>query len=191
MVRSHAFRPDRATRSTKEPYKGLRIATAWLVAREVEHRFLVRDDRWRSQAGAGTHYQQGYLSVQPERNIRVRVGGGEAKITLKSNWQGAAREEYEYSIPEADGGQILSRLCLKPLVEKTRYEVWSAGLKWEIDEFDGENRGLIVAEVETEKPPQEISKPDWIGKEVTGDPRYFNVNLVTHPYSHWPQPVGN
>jgi len=93
------------------------------MAREIEHKFLVRDDCWRSQARAGAHYQQGYVCVHADNSARVRVGGGKAKITLKGNSQGPARDEFEYSIPERDGREILDRLCLKPLIEKTRYEI--------------------------------------------------------------------
>jgi CYTH domain-containing protein len=117
------------------------------------------------------------------------VGGGEAKISLKSNSQGLASDEFENSILERDGLQILGRRWQKPLIEKTWYEIW-----WDSEmgyhEFGSENQGLIVAEVETDQPPQEISKPDWVGQALTGDPRCFTVNLVRQPYSQWRQLVG-
>ncbi len=95
------------------------------------------------------------------------------------------RPEYEYEIPLADVKEILDRLCERPLIEKTRYRIQFGGLTWEVDEFEGENRGLITAEVELTDENQEVSLPDWIGAEVTGDPRYFNSNLVAHPFSRW------
>ena len=115
----------------------------------------------------------------------MRLAGEEGALTIKSQSEGAAREEFEYEIPREDAQRMLDKIWLKPLIEKTRYEVFHAGHKWEIDEFHGVNEGLVIAEVELEDPAEEIRKPDWIGKEVTGDARYFNLNLVKQPYSLW------
>ena len=159
------------------------------MPREVEHKFLVKDG-WRQHVGHGIRYQQGYLSLDPERSVRVRLGGGKAVITMKGKPDGAARDEFEYPIPAEDGRQILDRMCVKPLIEKTRYELSHGRLTWQIDEFGGENRGLVVTEVETDRESRDILKPDWAGDEVTDDSRYSNINLVRQPYSQWRQPVG-
>ena len=97
---------------------------------------------------------------------------------------GASRPEFEYEIPRQDADQLLD-ICEKPLIEKTRFKVVVEGFVWEIDEFFGENQGLIVAEVELESEDQEFPRPDWVGEEVTGDPRYFNSNLIKNPYKMW------
>lgn len=155
------------------------------MGREIERKFLVRNDGWRALAENGVQYRQGYLSTDPERSVRVRTAGDRAFITIKGKSSGAARDEFEYSIPAADARELLERLCVHPLIEKTRHIVRHAGLKWEIDEFAGANRGLIMAEVELKDADQEIAKPEWIGDEVTGDARYYNLRLVSSPYSEW------
>lgn len=161
------------------------------MGRENERKYLVRDDRWKHNAGTGTHYRQGYLCLDPARNVRVRIGGGKAVVTIKGQSEDHTRAEFEYPIPVEDASQILARLCVRPLIEKTRYDIRIGGFTWQVDEFAGENAGLVVAELETDKSEREISRPEWIGQEVTGDPRYFNPSLVTEPYSHWRQPVEN
>jgi len=181
----------RVARNCGNPHMGLQIAPKHLMGREIERKYLVKDESWRQHAGRGIHYQQGYLCLDMERSVRVRVGGGKGTITLKGKPEGAARDEFEYPIPADDGRQILERICVKPIIEKIRYEIRVGGLKWEVDEFFGENRGLVVAEIETGKLSGEIAKPDWVGEEVTDDPRYFNLNLVKQPYLQWQQPVGN
>ena len=155
------------------------------MGREIERKYLVRTDNWRHEAGPGVPYRQGYLSLDPERSVRVRTAGDKGFITIKGKSEGAGRDEFEYPIPVEDARQLLEQLCIRPLIEKIRYTVKRDGLKWEIDEFMGENQGLVVAEVELEDERQEIPKPDWLGDEVTGDPRYFNLNLVRNPYSRW------
>src|SRR5258705_12220990 len=117
--------------------------------------------------------------------VRVRTTGDKGFITIKGMSVGATRSEYEYEIPLADAIEMLDRLCERPLIEKTRYRVSNEGLVWEIDEFEGDNRGLIIAEVELKNETQSIELPGWIGQEVTGDPRYFNANLVANPFSQW------
>jgi adenylate cyclase len=154
------------------------------MPKEIERKFLVAGDGWRAK-GVGKRYRQGYLSTVKERTVRVRTVDEKGFITVKGISVGAARSEYEYEIPAADANEMLDRLCEHPLIEKTRYRIPMDGVVWEVDEFAGENRGLIVAEVELESEEQQVSLPDWIGREVTDDPRYFNANLVAHPFSRW------
>lgn len=154
------------------------------MAQEIERKFLVKDNSWRSNL-EGKAYRQGYLSTVKERTVRIRAAGDQAFITIKGVSSGATRSEYEYEIPVQDGNEMLDQLCERPLIEKTRYRIPYDDLVWEVDEFAGENRGLVLAEVELKDEGQEISPPRWIGREVTDDPRYFNVNLVEHPFSRW------
>jgi adenylate cyclase len=151
---------------------------------EIERKFLVKGDSWRAQA-RGKRYRQGYLSTVKERTVRVRVAGEQGFVTIKGVTVGAARAEYEYEIPLPDANEMLDRLCERPLVEKTRYRIPQGDVVWEIDEFAGDNRGLIVAEVELKDERQTVTLPEWIGEEVTGDPRYFNANLVAKPFTTW------
>ena len=151
---------------------------------EIERKFLIVDDAWRGQA-LGTFFRQGYLSTVKERTVRVRVAGDRGYLTIKGITVGAVRSEFEYDIPRADADQLLDELCERPLIEKTRYEIEAEGLTWEIDAFAGVNDGLIIAEVELDDEEQEIALPGWVGEEVTHDPRYFNSNLIAHPYSEW------
>ncbi len=154
------------------------------MAQEIERKFLVKADSWRKPEG-GVRYRQGYLSTVKERTVRVRTAGEKGYITVKGITVGASRSEYEYEIPRADANEMLDRLCERPLIEKTRYRVAHSGLVWEVEEFEGENAGLITAEVELEREDQAVSIPHWVGQEVTRDPRYFNANLVAHPFSKW------
>ncbi len=154
------------------------------MGKEIERKFLLTGDGWRELA-EGTHYRQGYLNSTKERVVRVRTIDQAGFITVKGITVGAERLEYEYEIPLADANEMLDELCEKPLVEKSRYKVHHNGLVWEIDEFFGVNAGLIVAEVELESADQAFDKPEWVGEEVTGDPKYFNSNLIAHPYTTW------
>jgi adenylate cyclase len=154
------------------------------MAWEIERKFLVRDDAWRSQE-AGVHCRQGYLSLDPERSVRVRVAGGRGTLTIKGLGLKEGRPEFEYEIPLPEAEALLDGLCIVPLIVKTRYRVPYQGLVWEVDVFAGENEGLVLAEVELEKSGREVGLPPWAGEEVTGDPRYFNAALVTHPFSRW------
>ena len=153
------------------------------MGREIERKFLVIGESWK-KPGAGVLYRQGYLSTHKERVVRVRTMGDKAALTIKGVTVGASRLEFEYEITLDDAGQLLD-LCEKPLIEKTRYRIEHAGLVWEVDEFHGVNEGLVVAECELEAEDQEIEKPDWVGDEVTGDPRYYNANLVARPFTIW------
>ncbi len=154
------------------------------MGKEIERKFLVRGEAWKSLA-EGTAYRQGYLNSAKERTVRIRTIADKAFLTIKGLTVGATRAEYEYEIPLADCNAMLDTLAEKPLIEKNRYKVPFAGLTWEIDEFFGDNAGLVVAEVELGSEEQGFEKPGWIGEEVTADPRYFNSNLIKHPYKRW------
>ena len=154
------------------------------MAIEIERKFLLRNADWRKGA-IGTNYRQGYLSIDPERTVRVRIAGDQGYLTIKGKTVGMSRAEFEYSIPLAEATQLLDTLCLRPLIEKVRYCVPYAKHLWEIDEFAGENEGLILAEVELETHDQKVDLPPWVGKEVTTDPRYYNASLTQNPYRDW------
>ncbi len=154
------------------------------MPKEIERKFLVKDDSWRSP-DPGKHYRQGYLSTVKERTVRVRTAGEQGFITVKGVSVGATRSEYEYEIPFADANEMIDQLCERPLIEKTRYRIPFDGVVWEVDEFEGDNSGLITAEVELKDEKQSISPPGWVGEEVTGDSRYFNANLVGRPFYKW------
>ncbi len=154
------------------------------MAKEIERKFLVTGEEWRAMA-QGTRYRQGYLSTVKERTVRVRTIDDKGFLTVKGVSLGATRSEYEYEIPAADADEMLDDLCEKPIIEKNRYKIPIGDVTWEVDEFLGVNDGLIVAEVELRSEDQSFPKPDWIGDEVTGDPRYFNANLIARPFSTW------
>jgi adenylate cyclase len=151
---------------------------------EIERKFLVSGSGWRGR-DRGVRLRQGYLSLTKERSVRVRLAGDKAFLTIKGESKGAVRPEYEYEIPPRDAADMLDYLCVRPLIEKTRYRIDEGGHTWEVDDFSGDNAGLVVAEVELAHEDQEVSLPDWIGPEVTDRPRYLNVNLVQHPYCDW------
>lgn len=151
---------------------------------EIERKFLVKNDGWKSQ-GRGVLLRQGYLSSDPARIVRVRIEGEAATMTIKGQTSGATRSEWEYPIPLADAQALLDRLCERPLIVKTRTRIGHAGMVWEVDEFLGENAGLVVAEIELASEDQAFEKPEWAGNEVTHDARYFNANLIRHPFSKW------
>ena len=149
---------------------------------EIERKFRVRGEGWRD--APAVLFRQGYLSRDPARTVRVRIAGDQAFLTIKGKGTGIARAEFEYPLPLADADTLLA-LCDGPLIEKTRRCITHDGLVWEVDEFLGENAGLIVAELELTSVDQPFSKPDWVGEEVSDDPRYFNAQLSVHPYSRW------
>ena len=152
------------------------------MATEVERKFLVTGTAWRQVTGVP--FSQGYLNRDKERIVRVRVAGKRAFITIKGLTTGATRAEFEYEIPVADAEQLLT-LSDGPVVEKVRRVIVHEGSTWEVDEFLGENAGLVVAEIELKAKSQSFSRPEWIGREVTDDSRYFNSSLATLPYSKW------
>lgn len=151
---------------------------------EIERKFLLAGERWRT-LGTPVLLRQGYLSSDPGRVVRVRVDGQHAYLTIKGRSEGATRGEWEYPIPLDEANELLERLCEKPLIEKTRREISFRGNTWEVDEFLGANQGLVVAEIELTSEDQQFDKPDWIGEEVTHDPRYYNSSLVRKPFSSW------
>jgi adenylate cyclase len=152
------------------------------LATEIERKFLVTGDDWRS--APGVLIWQGYLNRDKHRTVRVRVAGGQAFLTIKGATQGATRAEFEYPIPVADA-TALRALCDGPIIEKVRRRIDYAGFTWEVDEFFGDNAGLVVAEIELGSETEAFAKPPWAGQEVTEDARYFNSNLAMHPYSEW------
>ena len=157
------------------------------MAKEIERKFLVEGDAWRTGA-RGVPYRQGYLDTGAGCTVRVRVAGERAFLTIKGPPQGAVRDEYEYPIPVADAEELLGRLCSGGCIEKVRHRVTHAGRVWEVDEFTGENAPLVVAEVELKRIDDEVSLPPWVGREVTEDPRYTNAALALQPYSRWKHP---
>ena len=154
------------------------------MAREIERKFLVKGDAWRALA-KGTTYRQGYLNSTKERTVRVRTADDKAHLTIKGLTVGATRAEYEYEIPFDEGKAMLDTLAERPLIEKRRYKIPIGDLTWEIDEFLGDNAGLIIAEVELKSEDQTFARPAWLGDEVTGDPRYYNANLIKNPFTCW------
>jgi adenylate cyclase len=151
---------------------------------EIERKFLVAGDSWRSRADTGTPLAQGYLCSGQGRTVRVRLADDRAWLTIKGPTEGMTRQEFEYPIPAADAGEILA-LCEGTVIEKTRYRVPHAGCVWEVDVFAGANAPLVVAEVELAHAEQEVALPDWVGREVTDDVRYRNSSLAQRPFSRW------
>ncbi len=154
------------------------------MPKEIERKFLLQNDNWKSQFTSRQIIKQGYLSTQKERAVRVRVLGEKGFLTIKGETVGMTRLEFEYEIPVQEANELLE-LCEKPLVEKERFIISQGKLNWEIDIFEGDNEGLNLAEVELEDENQEIEIPDWVGEEVTYDSRYFNSNLVKMPFKSW------
>ena len=152
------------------------------MATEIERKFLVQGTQWRNDTGV--RFSQGYLNRDKERTVRVRLAGRKAFLTIKGVTRGPSRTEFEYEIPMEDAEQLL-KLCDGPIIEKTRYRIVHQGSTWEVDEFLGENAGLVIAEIELTSEDQPFSRPPWLGEEVTHDRRYYNSNLAGHPYSQW------
>lgn len=158
------------------------------MAVEIERKFLVCNDSWKQQVQTRTLFRQGYMRNENHATIRIRIAGDSAFLTLKAprDESGLERLEFEYAIPADDADRILDSICEKPLIEKYRnYIPAGNGLVWEVDEFLGDNAGLIVAELELPDKDTCFVKPDWLGGEVTGDPRYFNAMLTKNPYNKW------
>ena len=158
---------------------------------EIERKFLVGGQGWRAQARQSRHMLQGYLidaglvaTGQVRCSARVRIAGEDAWLNIKSAQLGVARQEYEYPIPRADAERMLREFC-SGSVDKTRHYVPCGGVEFEVDEFHGANDGLIVAELELQSADQPFPRPDWLGPEVSAAPRYYNLNLMHHPYSRW------
>jgi CYTH domain-containing protein len=154
------------------------------VAREIERKFLVRNDSWKTGL-QGVSCCQAYLATDERVTVRVRILGDAGYLTIKGKSVGAARDEFEYPIPVADARAMLETLSTGGIVEKVRYSVKAHGMLWDIDEFLGANSGLVLAEVELDDEGQEIVLPEWAGEEVTGDVRYYNSRLARNPFSAW------
>jgi adenylate cyclase len=154
------------------------------MAKEIERKFLVKSKAYRNLAEP-VSFIQGYISRVPGKIVRVRLAGKQGFITIKGISTGYERDEFEYEIPATDAQQILEKLCEKPLVQKTRRTINFNEKTWIVDEFEGDNEGLIVAEIELKSSDETFDKPAWLGCEVTNDPRYYNSHLVVHPYQDW------
>jgi adenylate cyclase len=154
------------------------------MAQEIERKFLVKGEAWRELV-PGELFCQGYLSTVKERTVRVRIYNAQATLTIKSITDGISRSEFEYPIPLADAEFMLQHLAEQPVISKYRYRIPIDNVVWEIDEFLGANLGLIIAELELQTSDQPFSLPEWVDKEVSYDPRYYNNNLVKHPYNTW------
>jgi adenylate cyclase len=155
------------------------------MATEIERKFVVVGDGWKRDADSGTTMRQGYLCADEKRSVRVRLADREAKLTIKGASEGNARSEYEYEIPERDAREMLDALGVGTPIAKTRYTLERDGRVWEIDVFEDDNAGLVLAEVELDDENETVTVPDWAGKEVTADPRYYNAYLTRHPFCSW------
>ncbi len=155
------------------------------MATEIERKFLVTGDGWRAGVKRTSRYRQGYLANSDTASVRVRVADGRGWLNIKSMTLGVSREEFEYEIPVEEAQRMLDHLCARPLIEKVRHFVEYGGHTWEIDLFEGENAGLVVAEIELSSEDEPFERPPWLGKEVSDDERYYNVCLVRHPYRLW------
>lgn len=156
------------------------------MATEIERKYRVQLDKWQlaKVKAQCIHLSQGYLSLEAERTVRIRIKEEIASLTIKGKTQGISRLEFEYSIPLKDGLALL-KICQGSIIEKKRYTLEYDNLTWEVDEFEGDNTGLIVAEVELESEDQSIVLPSWIKEEVSDDVRYYNANLVQYPFKDW------
>jgi CYTH domain-containing protein len=157
-----------------------------IMPEEIERKFLVTGRAWKEGA-TGVAYRQGYLNTDPERTVRVRIAGEQGFLTVKGKTEGISRLEFEYSIPVNEAGQMLDRLCLVTVIEKFRYRVSYRGKIWEIDEFLGANQGLVLAEIELESEEELFDPPPWLGREVSGENRFYNSSLSRNPYGSWPE----
>lgn len=154
------------------------------MGQEIERKYLVKNNDWRKGAKE-VSYRQGYLSTANERTVRVRIIDDKGFLTVKGKTVGVTRAEYEYEIPASDANEMLSELCEKPIIEKKRSKIEFKGLSWEVDEFFGDNYGLIIAEVELTSEDQQIFLPSWIGDEVSNDSKYYNSSLTKSPFKNW------
>ncbi|HBN03956.1 MAG TPA: adenylate cyclase [Bacteroidetes bacterium] len=154
------------------------------MAQEIERKFRVANDDWRAMATSSSSLKQGYLSSSAEATVRVRLEDNLGTVTIKSKTNGITRNEFEYAIPAQEAKELLM-LCSGPLIEKIRYRIPQENHTWEIDVFEGDNDGLIIAEIELTSDEDYFAKPQWLGEEVSGDSRYYNSNLATHPYVNW------
>ena len=155
------------------------------MATEIERKFLVTGDGWRGASTGSAALRQGYLSTSAKATVRIRIyDDSRAVLTLKGPVDGISRAEFEYAIPASDARALLATLC-DGVLQKTRHHVRVDGVLFEVDEFDGDNRGLVVAEVELPAVDAPFPRPSWLGREVSALVRYYNVNLIAHPYRQW------
>lgn len=154
------------------------------MAKEIERKFLVLNDDYKKQS-EGILYKQGFLSIHKERVVRIRLIGDKGFLTVKGITKNISRCEFEYEIPFKEAEYMLNELCENPIIVKFRFKIAMENFVWEVDEFQEENEGLVVAEIELEEENQEYPIPSWLGKEVSGDPKYYNANLVRFPFSKW------
>lgn len=152
---------------------------------EIERKFLLKNDNWRQHIERSARIRQGYLGAIAKASVRIRIEGDQANINIKSAELAMRRMEYEYSIPLDEANEMLDKLCEHPQIDKLRHIVKHGKHVWEIDEFFGDNVGLVVAEIELGDEVEMFDIPSWVGEEVTQDPRYYNVNLVKHPFKNW------
>lgn len=155
------------------------------MAVEIERKFLVESDEWRSAVSRRELLRQGYVAGSELCSVRVRVGAGRAWLGIKSRVDDTTRFEYEYEIPPGDADEILDRICSRGRIEKWRHWVPHGRHEWEVDEFLGENSGLVVAELELDSSSETFERPSWLGREVTADSRYLNTSLARHPWREW------
>jgi adenylate cyclase len=156
------------------------------VGIEIERKFLVKHDGWRAAALSRVEILQGYLANTAKSSIRLRIAGDAATLSVKGMTPGLSRDEFEYAIPAADARRMLATLCEGPLLGKVRYLVACGPHRYEVDDFEGPNAGLVVAELELASPDEAFDRPDWLGEEVTGHVRYYNFRLAAAPFGHWP-----
>lgn len=154
------------------------------MPREIERKFLVKDPAWRNAVVSVRSIRQGYLAVNDRCGVRVRIDGHTAQINIKSATLDILRDEYEYPVPLEHAREMLSRLCGN-VIEKERHLVFDGGRRWEVDVFAADNAGLVVAEIELQNVDEVFERPDWLGEEVSADPRYMNSYLAEYPYVTW------
>jgi adenylate cyclase len=157
------------------------------VPTEIERKFRLANDSWRDQVLRKTLLRQGYIANTQRASVRVRLAGASGWLSVKAMTRGLSRAEYEAAIPALEANEMLDRLCEGPLIEKWRHIVVYQGSEWEIDEFLGENAGLVIAELELEAEDAAFARPPWLGVEVTHDERYYNFRLSEKPFRHWPE----
>jgi adenylate cyclase len=151
---------------------------------EIERKFLIKNDSWKNEIKKTVSIRQGYLNSEVERTVRIRIQGEQGVLTIKGKNQNVTRKEFEYQIPLDDALNLLS-MCEKPIIEKTRFLIPSNRSTWEIDVFDGENKGLVIAEIELTSEEESFDIPNWLGEEVSSESKYYNSSLITNPYSNW------
>jgi adenylate cyclase len=160
------------------------------MAQEIERKYLLKNNSWKSEISSKNKIMQGYLNSNPERTVRIRITNNVGFLTIKSKNKGSSRKEFEYKIPLKEAEELIL-LCEQPIIKKMRHLVVKENHTWEIDVFEGENKGLIVAEIELSEENEKFEIPVWIGKEVTEDTRYYNSQLIENPFFNWNKSSNN